>query len=94
MINPCDFRSPNRNTKPSNNVVFDPVMQTQTPESGSQSLNANHDGLSETIGQPTMIFRIPSPASTNPEGIILANLNAMWEDPWLMMILSVALMRE
>lgn len=58
-----------------------PVIHNQPPKSGSNPPYVNHDGLLETTDQPTVVQKIPDPTPTNPEGIILANLNAILEDP-------------
>lgn len=81
MINPCNFRPSSHNTKPTNTAPADPVSYSQPFESGSNPSNIIVDGPPEITDHPPVTNRIPNPAPAILEGIILANLNAMTEEP-------------
>ncbi|KAJ8420706.1 hypothetical protein Cgig2_013249 [Carnegiea gigantea] len=55
--------------------------QTHPPESDSVPPQINIEGPHVSTTQPMVLYRIPNLAPANPEGIILANLSVMAEDP-------------
>lgn len=81
MINPRNFRSSNRPTKATNTMSSNPHNQAHPPKYGFNLPQINNEGPPVSTTQPTVIYRTPNPAPANMERIILANLNAMVEDP-------------
>lgn len=79
MINPCNFRSPNR---PANKDFLDPIHHPHPTEPSTNPPYTNIEGIAGYSSHPTVNYNIPNPAPTNPDGIILTNMNAMLEDPF------------
>ncbi|KAJ8436019.1 hypothetical protein Cgig2_007677 [Carnegiea gigantea] len=73
--------SSNRLIKPTSTASLDQDRNSHSPEPSTNPPHTNIEGPAVTSTHPTMICKIPNLAPTNPEGIVLANLNVVLEDP-------------